>query len=93
MFVADVGRIAALPTRYGVNVVQRISMNFGEALLECCNEFKPTWYYPDFFPGFTNKSIVEALPLLNVPSNYIPMAGPCSFRGRTQTVAARGNTP
>src|SRR5581483_761739 len=85
MFVADVDRFAALPTGNSVNMMQGISMDFGPSLFERCNESKLTGHYPNFFLRFTNKSLVEAFAILNVPADYIPIAWPRSSRGRTQT--------
>lgn len=79
VLVADVGGATALPTRNGINVMQRVSIEFRLPLLDGCDEPKSGWCDPDFFLSFADKGIIKALAGLNVPADRIPMVRPHLF--------------
>src|SRR5882724_9557214 len=84
VFVADVGGVAALPGGNGVDVMQCISVNFRLPFLDRCDQSEPGWGNPDLFPGFPDECVLEALAILHVPADRIPMLRPDFFRRRTQ---------
>jgi len=59
VFVTDVGRIAALPTRDGINGMQCISIDFRLPLLDCRDESEPGWRYPYFFLNFMMPDAID----------------------------------
>ena len=84
MFVADIGRLAALPGGDGVDVMQRIAVDFRLPLSHCGDQPEPGRRNAGLFENLTDKRLLEALAILDMPADRVPMAGPDFFRGRAQ---------
>jgi hypothetical protein len=65
-------------------MMQRISIYFRLSLLYCCDQPKLYWCYPDLLSNLAYQRLIQALAVLDAPTDRIPMAWPDFFRGGTQ---------
>ena len=84
VLVACGGRVAALPTRDDVDVMQRVAIELRLALADRCDEPEPGRCHPGLFLNLTDQRVIKALAVLDVPADRVPMVRPSLFRGRAQ---------
>ena len=84
VFVADVGGLAAFPGGDGVDVMARIAIDFRLPLSHRGDQPEKGRRHAGLFLNLADQGLIEALAILHMPADRIPMAGPHFFRWRTQ---------
>jgi hypothetical protein len=84
MLVADIGRLAALPARDGINVMQRIAVDVRPAFPDGRDQPELDRRDADLFPRFADKRRLQALAIFDAAADRVPMVGSDLLRGRAQ---------
>lgn len=83
VLVADIGRLAVLPARDGIDVMQRIAVDVRPAFPDRRDQPEFDRRDADLFPRFANKRRLQALAILDAAADRVPMVGPGLLRGRS----------
>ena len=80
VLVADIGRLATLPSRDSINMMQGIAMDFRLSFPDGRDQFELNRRDADFFSGFADQRFFQALARLDPSTDRIPVRWPNLLR-------------